>query len=183
MRRFAKAILLLSLLGVPVGASAGPEKKSAVEELTSIWISACLDGQLRLVPGRIREVSADEIEISERRQKNTRYFEILKPAKAGLFITDYDPPSHQGFKSWCELASTGRDLKSSWRSVMMAVAAMPGKPVPGIDIYTIDNPAAGYRIEVHYWMIAIGHYSDRIVARARAKARKATVSGEESPFE
>lgn len=186
MKLCADAFLLLCLLGLPGASPAAPDKRPAVEALASIWISACLDGRLQLSANGVREVSAGELETywePERRQRNARYFKIIEPAEAGLVITDYDPPTREGFKSECDLISRTHDLKPSWRTISNAVAGTPVKRIPGMDVYTIDNRAGGYRIEVHSWLLSIGHYSDKIVKDARARAKKPKVGAEDSPFE
>jgi hypothetical protein len=186
MRRCASAILLLCLLGWLPAAAAEPRRKSAVEELASIWISACLDGQLQLSADGIREVS--ELKGYWERQgrwerahrhKNSRYFKVLQPVEAALIITDYEPPTHEGFKSSCELLVRNLNLEPSWRPISSAVG---GKPIPtarGMHVFTIDNKPEGYRIEIYPAVLSIGHYTDKIVEDARARGTKPTVSAEE----
>jgi hypothetical protein len=167
-------------------ATAEPPKASASAELAEIWISACLDGQLRLSPDRIREVGAGGVEAywqPERRQRNAHYYKILKPTGAGLIITDSDPPTHQGFKSTCELVSRGKDLKALWPRVASALGGKSVQHIRDMDIYTVDNPAEGYRIEVRSWFLSIGHYTDKKVWEARARSKKPTAQAEDSIFE
>ncbi len=167
-------------------ATAEPVKMSTSAELAEIWISACLDGRLRLSPDRIREVGVDGMEAywqPERRQKNARYYKIVKPAKAGLIITDYEPPTYQGFKSTCELVSRGHDLKALWPRVAAALGGKSVRHIRDMNIYTVDNPAEGYRIEVRSWFLSVGHYTDKKVQEARARSKKPTAQAEDSIFE
>lgn len=179
-------MLTLAALLLAGSANADPPGTSASAELAEIWISACLDGRLRLSPDRIREVGPGGVEAywqPERRQRNARYYKILKPARAGLIITDYDPPTHQGFKSTCELVSRGNDLKALWPRVASALGGKSVRHIPDMNIYTVDNPADGYRIEVRSWFLSVGHYTDKKVSEARARSKKPTAQAEDSIFE
>lgn len=158
-------------------------------EFTTMFISACLDGQARLDPDRIREVDARDVSAfweTERRQKNARYYRISKPAAAALIVTDYAPANAEGFKRTCELVTRGHDIRTAWHLISKAMAGKPARHVHDADIYTIDHPAAGYRIAVRSWFLSVGEYKAEIVREARSRPggpKKMVVMAEDSIFE
>lgn len=173
-------------------ASADPgvaRPSSSTAELSGMFVAICLDGEARVDRSRIREADAEAVSAfwtTERRQRNARYYKISKPIRGALVISDYAPANEDGFKRTCELITRGYDIKTAWRIVSEALGGKPATPVRETDIYTIDHPSAGYRVEVRSWAMTVGEYDDAAVRKARWRPggpRKPTVSAEDSIFE
>lgn len=178
--------LLVTFAAAPAGMD---RADTATAELAAMFVSVCLDGQGTLDAGRIREVDADAVSAFwsiERRQRNARYYKVSKPMRGALVISDYAPANADGFKRTCELITRGYNIKTAWRLVSEALGGKPAKPVRETDIYTIDHPAAGYKVEVRSWAMSIGEYDDDIVRKARSRPdgpKKPVVSAEDSIFQ
>jgi hypothetical protein len=158
-------------------------------ELTSVFISACLDGELQLVPGRVEEVDAKDVAVfatPSRNAKNARYYRLGKPAKAALIVSDQDPPTDRGFARTCSVTTRGHDVETAWHLVSQAMDGKPARHIPDTVFYTIDHPAAGYSIHVGSSLLRIGHYTAEEVQKARLRpggAKKMTVTAVASLYE
>jgi len=133
------------------------------EGLAQIFISACLDGTLKLAPGQAKELRRDQLSRLDaddaKGSKSARYFKILQPEQAMLVIAQYDPPPGGGQTSLCMIDSR-LELKAAVKLVHTAVSGM--KPIHSFngESYNAFLPAERVAILVTRTQMAVTGYDE-----------------------
>lgn len=146
---------------------------SPTEGLAAIFISACLDGELRLAPNQAKELRHDQLSSRDvddaRGSKSARYFKIASPAAAMLVIAQYDAPPGGGQTSLCMIDTPLLDLKAAVKLVHTAVQGM--NPVHSFDgkTYNAFLPEAGVALYVSRTQMAVTGYDQAGAAKVARK--------------
>jgi hypothetical protein len=175
------ALLTALLAAAPAAAPQSVVRNAPVTaQLAAMFVSACLDGKLRMRPDQGREISRRELSSFDRDDaqgsKSARYFKIFKPAKAILVMADYDPPRYDGQTHLCMIETSILDLKAAARLISIALADFHPAQTLGERTYEAFVPQEGVQVYVSRTQMALTRLdrpaADRRAARV-AKARPA----------
>ena len=169
------AFLLLQSVTAPAQAPASPP---AFPPLIQLFVSACIEGQFRPLPGSFRELGSGEVpRIIRQREGDWTYVEILHPERA-LLAFGSERRSRPYYSRMCQMKVQGLDAREVLSTVVPVVTGREfrsdqyGQPA----YYQFDNFEENYRFVVSAalpsWVpLTIGHIGPGAEREFRARQR------------
>ena len=166
---------LIAAVAVLQGAEPAPARHPAVD----FFVSACIDGRVRLGAGT-REVRWGELPTLIRRGLRSgdglRFWEVSQPR---LYLVVKADRPRDAFRRFCSVYAPGLDLRQAHDQVWQVIWGEPAPPnrEPGRPlIYEFSNFAEGYRfnawVKSSGWvMLQIAHIGEAGRRRFEAEAR------------
>jgi hypothetical protein len=177
MKRVSALIAAMALPAAAPAPAPDAAEDSVTRQMVAMFVSACLDGQLRLSPDQGRQVSWRELSSRDRDDakgsKSARYFKIVKPVPAMLVMADYDPPAPDGTVYLCMIDRPLLKLKEASRLINESLRGLKPVVTFGESAYEAFVPKERLLIYVSRTQMALSRLDQATADRLAAKVAKA----------
>lgn len=155
-------VTLALLILAPVDLAVIKRRDPETAALAEMFVSACLDGSLRLSSSQGTEVLPRNVPfwVRERNEaiKSIHYYQLRKPAKAYLVTVNYQKPGPNGEVSDCYVAANRIWLQGAATAVHHALTQTTPRYEVGSRFYSLFLPEQNAHVSATRYYIDVTRY-------------------------